>query len=63
MKKNREILGVIFMSIKHDNILLNIAFSADKIDITEFANLMENGYLLKNEISRSLYDRPTDFLP
>ncbi|EOB4410501.1 TPA: hypothetical protein ACHKKE_005129, partial [Escherichia coli] len=26
-------------------------------------NLMENGYLLKNEIIRSLSSRPTDFLP
>ncbi|EOK5669538.1 TPA: hypothetical protein ACHLC1_005099, partial [Escherichia coli] len=24
---------------------------------------MENGYLLKNEIIRSLSSRPTDFLP
>ncbi|EEX9360986.1 T3SS chaperone CesF [Escherichia coli] len=52
-----------FLSLKDDNILLNIAFPADKIDITEFANLMENGYLLKNEIIRSLSSRPTDFLP
>ncbi|HFP9940221.1 TPA: hypothetical protein ACHOUB_004924, partial [Escherichia coli] len=25
--------------------------------------LMENGYLLKNEVIRSLSSRPTDFLP
>ncbi|EET3331020.1 type III secretion system LEE chaperone CesF, partial [Escherichia coli] len=59
----RELLGMFFLSLKDDNILLNIAFPADKIDITEFANLMENGYLLKNEIIRSLSSRPTDFLP
>ncbi|EOO7517013.1 type III secretion system LEE chaperone CesF, partial [Escherichia coli] len=63
MNSNRELLGMFFLSLKDDNILLNIAFPADKIDITEFANLMENGYLLKNEIIRSLSSRPTDFLP
>ncbi|EET7189949.1 Tir chaperone family protein, partial [Escherichia coli] len=25
-------------------------FPADKVNITEFINLMENGYLLKNEV-------------
>ncbi|EFQ2723058.1 type III secretion system LEE chaperone CesF [Escherichia coli] len=63
MNSDRELLGMFFLSLKDDNILLNIAFPADKIDITEFANLMENGYLLKNEIIRSLSSRPTDFLP
>ncbi|EJJ0010326.1 molecular chaperone CesF [Escherichia coli] len=39
-----------FLSLKEDNVLLNIAFPADKVNITEFINLMENGYLLKNEV-------------
>ncbi|WP_113639902.1 Tir chaperone family protein [Escherichia albertii] len=54
MNSNRELLGMFFLSLKDGNILLNIAFPADKIDITEFTNLMENGYLLKNEVIRSL---------
>ncbi|EPY8571424.1 Tir chaperone family protein [Shigella flexneri] len=54
MNSNRELLGMFFLSLKDDNILLNIAFPTDKIDITEFTNLMENGYLLKNEVIRSL---------
>ncbi|HFP0530955.1 TPA: molecular chaperone CesF, partial [Escherichia coli] len=41
-------------SLKDDKILLNIALPKNKIDITEFTNLMENGYLLKKEIIKLL---------
>ncbi|EEU2564971.1 molecular chaperone CesF [Escherichia coli] len=47
-------LGMFFLSLKDDKILLNIAFPKNKIDITEFTNLMENGYLLKKEIIKLL---------
>ncbi|HFS4432725.1 TPA: Tir chaperone family protein [Escherichia coli] len=47
---NRDLLGMFFLSLKEDSVLLNIAFPADKVNITEFINLMENGYLLKNEV-------------
>ncbi|EED0405894.1 molecular chaperone CesF, partial [Escherichia coli] len=43
-----------FLSSKDDKIFLNIAFPTNKIDITEFTNLMENGYLVKKEIIKSL---------
>ncbi|KDY41970.1 putative type III secretion system, chaperone for EspF,LEE associated [Escherichia coli 2-427-07_S4_C1] len=43
-----------FLSLKDDKTFLNIAFPKNKIDITEFNNLMENGYLLKKEIIKLL---------
>ncbi|ENE0218554.1 Tir chaperone family protein [Escherichia coli] len=54
INNNRELLGMFFLSSNEDRLLLNIAFPANKIDITEFTNLMENGYLLKNEVIRLL---------
>lgn len=50
INSNRDLLGMFFLSLKEDSVLLNIAFPADKVSITEFINLMENGYLLKNEV-------------
>ncbi|EEQ7757327.1 Tir chaperone family protein, partial [Escherichia coli] len=54
INNNREMLGMFFLSSKDDKIFLNIAFPTNKIDITEFTNLMENGYLVKKEIIKSL---------
>lgn len=54
INNNREMLGMFFLSLKDDKTFLNIAFPKNKIDITEFTNLMENGYLLKKEIIKLL---------
>ncbi|EHU07627.1 chaperone CesF [Escherichia coli DEC1B] len=43
-----------FLSLKDDKTFLNIAFPKNRVDITEFTNLMENGYLLKKEIIKLL---------
>ncbi len=40
INNNREMLGMFFLSLKDDKTLLNIAFPKNKIDITEFTNLM-----------------------
>ena len=54
INNNREMLGMFFLSLKDDKTFLNIAFPKNKIDITEFTNMMENGYLLKKEIIKLL---------
>nr|AAL06374.1 unknown [Citrobacter rodentium] len=53
INSNREMLGMFLLSLKENKVLLNIAFPANKIDITEFTNLMENGYIIKKEIINS----------